>query len=1314
MSPSKSRLPEGRRAIARGSEAVAKGRGGGRPARNTSSGAPGSATRPRPSFFEVGANAFTPLVGADAVAAFERLLQAEAFRLGVAQGAITINATVDVPDGGVDASVESELPFAPGALIAGETAYQLKGGSGFKPWQRSALQQELCPRARVPSREALKPAIRRCLDAGGRYVVVCLGHDLTPRRRTDAEGHLTELLGASGYEQPRVEVWGAGQLAGFARPYPAICLGLTGRSDLGLESIEDWARHADMQTSFLPSDEQQRLMDDLVRLLEGGARHVRVVGEPGLGKTRTVLEALRRAPALAGQVLYAEHAEELRAGAFLRDHLRADVELRAILVVDDCDEAELATIWNRLRAHTDRIRLVTMCHDPDRGHDPATHRLDMPRLPKAQIEAILGEYGARDAYRWAELCDGTPRVAHVIGENLRSHPEDVLAPPTHTNVWERFVVGTDDPESELARRRWLILKFVALFHRFGYTGHGEVERAALVRLVAAADPAITDAAFAEVVEGLRRRRVLQGKSTLRIVPRALHVWLWRAWWEDYASTFSADAFLRLPGALPAWFADMWRYGGSAPAAQARARELLSDGRVLGEETLRAGDRVHLFSALAEACPEAAMAFLERTVGRWNEGAIRAFGPGRRQVVFTLEKLVMIRSLFLPAARLLLLLARNESETCDNNASGVFTGLFSLAYGHVAPTEAPPEERLPLLRELLGSSCPVDQDLGLRACQVALNHRGGSRILGAEWRGLSRSEPWTPATYGELYDAYRAVWELLRSAWRGYVGEPRAQAAKVLVDAGAAFLGSFLGASVLEMFEELALDDANQRAIVEVALDVLESSIDARRRLAAPDDASDRARLRALHDRIVGTSLRERVHRHVGWNLGVDELRDPAWWEDGSPTRALLAELATDCLADRQLLNGLIPWLVTKAAERAMVFGIELGRLPGGLDLLEPTILAQEVTTERPSLCFLAGLFRAQYERDVPGWESALDGLRESPARQAWIPELIRRSGRLGDRAARLVLELIRSGGVCVTSLGHWGWASEQVQSLPWAAFEGWLVALLEAEESGAPAISVRLYSIRFGLRQGGRRGDQADGAESLPSELTRRVLAHAIPSAEARGALTDLDWVDLAAAQRKHFPDDALDLFALLCKRELGNDPCQTASSAVTEVLRGTLRSMPAPAWQRLVPFLGDPTTGNALLRRVAGAEPDLLDRDPGLLHLIPRGDLWRWVDEAPAERATLLTNLVHKSLSGEPGALTRELLVRYARHERVARELHCRFSSMGCVGSWSVRYRGELERVTGWRDAESDPIVRRWLDERLDHLNDDLSRAIAQEEREG
>ncbi|MBX3466113.1 MAG: ATP-binding protein [Planctomycetes bacterium] len=1259
--------------------------------------------------FTVGADSLRPFSGQQAVLAFRDLLWAEAYRLGLSPASVTINQRIEIPDGGVDADVRAQIAPGRSLLVSGTTSFQIKGGASFEPWKLADLKKELFGKKK-PSGTALGDEVRRCLEQSDRYVLVTFGHDLTPQRRRLAETHLRNQLAAAGFGAANVEVWGIGQLLGAARPFPSLCLEFNGRDWLDLQSFDSWANTMSLRSAFVPGPPQQALLAELQAAFRGGTRHVRLTGEPGLGKTRIVLESLR-SPDLAPLVLYCAHAERFLQSSVFKQILRPDNRFHAIIVVDDCSTADLSNIWDAIQPRSDRIRLVTVGHDHDLTTDTQTVRRSMPLLPREQIIEILRghEVLAGAAYHWADICEGSPRVAHVIGGNLKHNPGDVLAPPTNSNIWERFVVGADDPASPRVRQRWLVLRYVALFLRFGMEGQLAGEGRAIAELIQAADPTITFDVFCSVVRDMRRRRVLQGASTLRLVPRALHVWLWTQWWEHHGPTFDAPRFLGLPGRLPAWFCELFRYAGSSPAAASRARALLDDPTVLNDAALQEHAGAAMFNALAEACPEAAVRFLERTLGRWGDEILRAFGPGRRSVIFALEKIAMGRSSFPRAALVLARLAECENERCGNNASGVFAGLFSLGNGSGAPTEAPPAERLSTLRAVLLSDRVARRQLGLQACRSALYRGPFTRIGGAEFRGLHQATPWVPRDQEELLQAYRSVWTLTLEAWRLFDGEDKLTAGTILIESGPRLLSNALDELIVETFEELAAVEQHRRALLDMTLNALDTDHNERR--GACYAAPIRARLQALHDRLVGTSLVDRVHRHVGLNLRADRPRSRTYSESEEIIRDRLRQLATECVRDEPTLRQLLPWLLSRSAERAMLFAVEIARVPVAEGFVDIVVEAQDTTpAESASLCFLAGLLLVERERGAENWHRRLDELAAHRTRATWVPELTWRSsgvGGLDERAARRVHRVIEAGAAPPTTLAFWH-IGRDFMALPWEVAELWIIQLLAVATPQTTSIATALFADYF-CPSTEPRGPE----RQLPRELTRRVLHQGFPARGSEDASREYDWTRIAEAYRQQYPADALDLMVLVLERLREDRQRISASDEAASVLHAIFAADPRAAWERLAPLMEDWTNAWFVLHWLQDSAHVFGDRGPGLLHLVPCDLLWAWVDVEPQRRAPLLARNVHNSLEGAAGALTRDVLVRYGGIEHVMGELHANFSTEGWCGSEAGHYRRCLQNVVRWSEGESDPHVRRWLEDRIDYLNRRINNAIDEEERE-
>ncbi|RLA96135.1 MAG: hypothetical protein DRG83_17750, partial [Deltaproteobacteria bacterium] len=488
----------------------------------------------------------------EAVDFFRELLWAEAGRIGVGISKIHISSWINVPDGGIDALVEENISTTKSDLIkAGYTGYQIKTGISFTPWQDARVRGELFGR-KHPSKENLKRSIRDCLDRKGTYVLVCFKQDLTPEQHKQAVETLKYYLRQCGYQNPKVEVWSQSHLRGFLKVFPSLALKINQREDLRFQTHKSWSREAEMRREFITGQPQKEFITDMQDALRknNDAIHIRVWGEPGIGKTRLVLEATR-VEDLQPIVIYCDTASKFRYSDLMNEILKDDNQFTMILVIDECDPDSRSYIWNKLKYRGPRIKLVTIYNDYDATSGDVNY-LKTPPLEKEHVSEIIQGYGIPNdqADRWAEFCGGSPRVAHVFGQNLKSNPEDLLKPPDTINVWERYIVGGDDPNSDQVRQRRLVLQHVALFKRFGFGRPFISEVRAIADKVEQADPQITWARFQEIIRDLRSRKILQGEYTLYITPKALHIKLWSDWWNTYGEGVEFEEFVKgLPDSL---------------------------------------------------------------------------------------------------------------------------------------------------------------------------------------------------------------------------------------------------------------------------------------------------------------------------------------------------------------------------------------------------------------------------------------------------------------------------------------------------------------------------------------------------------------------------------------------------------------------------------------------------------------------------------------------------------------------------------------------------------------------------------------------
>ena len=287
------------------------------------------------SIFTVKNNRLSLLNAHTAVEFFRKLLWAEARRVGIETSKIHVSSAIHVADGGVDAAVDSaQIATASGIIKQGKTSYQIKSGKSYKPWQKAVIEETLFG-TKTPNRENLGKSIRKCLDDDGTYILVCTGIDLNGSQRENTVRHLKDYLKQSGYSDPAAEVWGQDSLTGFLEFFPSLALQLNGYEGTHFQTHDSWSQNVDMQVPFVQGQSQEDLIAKIQNELRRSetAIHVRVLGEPGIGKTKLALEATKTDD-LSPLVIYCS-ALQFRISDLMNNLLRSDNHFSVVLVIDE-------------------------------------------------------------------------------------------------------------------------------------------------------------------------------------------------------------------------------------------------------------------------------------------------------------------------------------------------------------------------------------------------------------------------------------------------------------------------------------------------------------------------------------------------------------------------------------------------------------------------------------------------------------------------------------------------------------------------------------------------------------------------------------------------------------------------------------------------------------------------------------------------------------------------------------------------------------------------------------------------------------------
>lgn len=1254
-------------------------------------------------FFSVSNSDLERLMPDEAVDVFRELIWAEASSNKIGINLINVPSAITVADGGIDAEARDvKEDSTQGIIKAGLTRYQIKTGS-ISLTEGSAKDILLNEK-----QTEIKSRIKSCLDKGGTLVIVFFGVDNPETRDNQFIEICKKILIPfdSKYSNAKIEIWRQNNIIGFLRAFPSLALFVNGRDNQSFQTHSSWSKLDDMDKQLKIGKEQEAFITNMqteLRRCDEGI-HIRIYGEPGVGKTRLVLEATK-AYDLMPLVIYCDTAEKFRDSSLMNEILMEDNNFSVLLVIDECDSDDRSYIWNKLKHSGPRIKLVTIYNEPENTSGSIKY-YDVPSLNDLQITEIIQSYSIpKDvAERWSDICSGSPRVAHVIGLNLKNNPDDLLRAPDTVNVWRRYVSGSDNKDSDDVRERYIVLKQIALFKRFGYGARVANEAKIIAAKLEKDFKYITWPRFQEIIKYLKSHKILQGENTLYITPKALHIKLWIDWWDTYGVGFDLESFTEtLTDDLKEWFFEMFEYAAASPIAQKIVKDLFSEkGPLHNQEYLKKKLGAKFFAALSKADPVSALNFLKRTIRSWDNEELLQFTDGRREVVWALERIAILRECFSDAARLLLALGEAENETWSNNASGVFTELFTLGYGHVASSEALPHERLPILKEALESNSNKRQLLAIRACNHALESEHWTRMAGVGRYGLNR-EPllWMPKTYGELYDAFKEVWQLLRQSIDNLPHDAQQEAANVLLNR-ARGLGRFeyLVNMVIDTLTELSEKSyIDKKTVLAHVIEILHYEGN-----NLPEVV--KKRWEHLRDTLTGSGYSALMKRYIAMDLLSDQFDENGELKD--KTKPLIKKLAEDSAKNLNLLIPELKWLVTEEAKNGYIFGYELGQNDVDFHAL-PLILEALRNSSDLSDYFVGGYFNSVYERNRDKWESELDKLIEDSRLSLLIPGITWRSG-LTDQSALRILKLAKTGRIQINSFGLFAYGGT-IRKISENVFNSWIEFLLDSTEDYSVSIALELHFFYYVVSK--------DSKTTLPEQLTYRILRDSLfqkQESKKHHNMNDYHWTVTGKAFVATYPEKSLKIAEIMIEHfgEKGTI-VEDYYSKTHEVINLIARKNPEEVWEIITRYLGPPIDSRAFHIRQWLRGGEHYKEKEGALTFFTLKSIWEWIDGDAKKRAPYLAGFVPNALFKEDNriCLAREVLSRYGSDKNVRHNFTSNFSSETWWGSESLHIQNKKEKLLVFKNVETDKNVILWIDEYISYLDARIESAKIREERE-
>lgn len=506
----------------------------------------------------------------------------------------------------------------------------------------------------------------------------------------------------------------------------------------------------------------------VLKMVEDG-RSFRLLGLPGLGKTRMIGESFRGKD---NDVYYCDCREQTN-----KDVIGAIERLmthrgnrKQTIILDNCNQLLCGQINETINEYGYNCQQITIHYDPsertDSGIESIPLKVDdfsgvvedmveqVKDMPKEVKEAIIS------------LAGGFPLMAAIMIENYLKGIS--IANVSKGDVFNRML-GVDankviDADKLKVLTAFSIFKFIGLYGPQEKQGRFIANNKIITNIRGTEDENLQ--LFKEIHGQYQKVEILERQGNLvlmRLIPLAIY--LCKSWFDKQTTDSISDLINQIRSCPDEGTRNMLIESPSRRItllAEVPLAKELNDGLTdpdkspfLTEEVVLSTLGSRLFLAFSEVNPEACAFALHRMIANKNEEEIKALEPARRNLAWALDHLAFDKRSFRWA---MLTLARfSLVETEDqfaNNTTGLFVDRFPIL---LSGTEVDLMTRIELVKELCKDS--KYHKLVKKSLHRALGTGHFQRTGGAEKQGTKKLKDYIP-TFHEVSIYYNASLDML--------------------------------------------------------------------------------------------------------------------------------------------------------------------------------------------------------------------------------------------------------------------------------------------------------------------------------------------------------------------------------------------------------------------------------------------------------------------------------------------------------------------------------------------------------------------------
>jgi len=540
-----------------------------------------------------------------------------------------------------------------------------------------------------------------------------------------------------------------------------------------LQVWSDWENSILTPQPFIPNYKTKEVSDLVLNGLKNVNQTIRILGLSGLGKTRNLLEIFRPTNSDGNSILLSSRVLYINCNIYPNADYQSIIlkaiseQTDPILVLDNCSLQVHRQLLQLINKEGNKASLISLDSNPEEIEKDKAHGVNYIIIKKEELSSVVDELlssrfsnlDEESRKKIKEFSQGIPLMAVLLGESL-TNGEEFIGKLEDKDLLDKLL-GAKGKEQEWRS----ILKSCSMFSYFGFEREVESQYKFIATnqnvTISNNTEQVRISTFLEVVKHFKAREIFEKQGRyLSIRPFPLSMALAVEWLDSCTSDRMLQVILDISNLeephrkhLINSLAEQMKYlDYNENAVEIVDKIVGAESPFDNAEVLNTELGSRLFRSFVEVNPIAvAQNFKRQFFNKQTEDLLKV-EAGRRNIVWTLEKLCFDKRTFTDGAKVLLQFAIAENETWANNATSQFLHLFNT---HLSGTEADLTERWKIIEWALNKGDKAHYEFAIKAMKIGLNFGHVSRMGGAEQQGSRKLVDNNP-TWKEIEEYWKSI------------------------------------------------------------------------------------------------------------------------------------------------------------------------------------------------------------------------------------------------------------------------------------------------------------------------------------------------------------------------------------------------------------------------------------------------------------------------------------------------------------------------------------------------------------------------------